>query len=177
MKSKQLNFFITPADYKAIDDFFQVHGSIARNNNVETQASEVSLQDVTDETHQFYLTKGEFEDNISIKVTENGLKYYYIVSSYLLEFSIGGFYSYNQNVLNAARFYYIYAYYGDDDTVVYKSETFVKWCDSIMEKFAEKFLKKYAKHKNNLYSQSAIEWIEANNAKLVNGGQEWVAAE
>lgn len=171
--SKQLNFFITSEDYNSVNSFLKECGAmilanddIGKENNISN-----SIIDLKEEVKQVFLTRNEFLKDVVIKTIEDNISYYYITSSFLLEFSIGGFYPYDKNSLQSARFYYIKAYYNESGDFVTKSEDFVNWCDEIFKKFKKIFLKKYSK--DCYCSESAIKWIELNNAVLNNGGQQW----
>lgn len=171
--SKQLNFFITPEDYNSVNSFLKecgaiilAAGDIGKEENIST-----SIIDLNEDVKQVFLTRNEFFEQVIVKTLENNISYYYITSSPLLEFSLGGFYPYDKKSLQRGRFYYIKAYYDSNGNFVYKSENFISWCDEIFEKFKKNFLKKYS---NDCYcSESAIKWIELNNAILNNGGQQW----
>lgn len=171
--SKQLNFFITPEDYYPINTFLKecnaiilINDNIGKENNISN-----SIVDLNEEIKQVFLTRNNFLKDIVIKTIEDDISYYYITSSPLLEFSIGGFYPYDKNSLQSARFYYIKAYYDENGDFVSKHEDFINWCDEIFKKFKKKFLKKYSK--DCYCSESAIKWIELNDAVLNNGGQQW----
>lgn len=171
--SKQLNFFITPEDYSSISIFLKECNSIIlANNNIGKEKDQSnSLIDLDEDTKQVFLTKNDLFNKVVVKTLENNFSYYYITSSPLLEFSLGGFYPYDINSLQSGRFYYIKAFYDENGDFVSKSEDFVSWCDEIFKKFKKKFLKKYSK--DCYCSESAIKWIELNNAVLNNGGQQW----
>lgn len=170
--SKQLNFFITPKDYNLIKDFLFKSGSmILTNIDIEKRKDiNISTNDLNDDIKQVFLTKKDFLDKVIIKTIDD-ISYYYITSSLLLEFSLGGFYKYDENSLQSGRLYYIKAFYDDNGDFVHKPDDFIKWCDEIFRIFKKTFLKKYSK--NCYCSESAIKWIELNNAVLNNGGQQW----
>ncbi len=171
--SKQLNFFITPEDYNSINVYLKECSSIilANNNIGKEKYINNSIINLDEDVKQVFLTKNDFFDEVVIKTIENNISYYYITSSPLLEFSLGGFYPYDKNSLQIGRFYYIKAYYDSNGNFVYKSENFISWCDEIFKKFKKNFLKKYSK--DCYCSESAIKWIELNKAVLNNGGQQW----
>ena len=132
MKSKQLNFFITPDDYYLIDNFLKENMSIIlTDNEIENpNKKDFLLVNKNENLNQIYLTKEDFLHEV--KIIKDGVKYYYLVSSNLLEFSLGGFYSYDKNSLHRARFYYIKAYY-ENGAFIEKSTNFTNWCDELMK--------------------------------------------
>ena len=173
MKSKQLNFFIVPSDYGAINKFFEKNEiklfwdkalNGARKNDKEILGS--------NDVFQIFLSQDEFSKHIYTRDTDSGIKYYYIVSSYLVEFSIGGFYPYDKSALQRARFYYIQDFYEDGNSIA-KSEIFINWAENVIKEFKSTFLVKYSKERDFWYSKNAIDWIERNEAQLVDGGQQW----
>ena len=178
MKSKQLNFYITPKDKEAIIDFLnRNHCCIVVDDYIKEDRNHCkSLQQVEENIFQIYLAKEEFLKNIKILSTPNGIEYYDNMISPVLQFDLGGFYPYDKNLLQRARFYYISGYYKDEKFIT-KSAQFINWADSLINDFKKEFLIKYSKEKTFFYSKSAIKWIEANNAILVNGGQQWKANE
>ncbi|GAA3758013.1 hypothetical protein [Flavobacterium ginsengiterrae] len=171
--SKQLNFFITPEDYNSINSFLKECSAIILTNDDIKKEKNIlnSITDLNEDVKQIFLTRNDFLKDVVIKTIEDDISYYYITSSALLEFSIGGFYPYDKNSLQSARFYYIKSYYDENGDFVSKSEDFVSWCDEIFKIFKKLFLKKYSK--DCYCSDSAIKWIESNNAVLNNGGQKW----
>lgn len=178
MKSRQLNFFITPKDWEPISHFLaENHIKVMIDESLNSDyENDGNLPTEEDEIYQVFLTRKEFLDDIEIKITDtNKIKYYSITTSPLLEFSMGGFYPYNRNILQRARFYFKGGYYNDEDVYVNKSNEFTDWAQDIMKQFKKRFLVSYPKQKDFLYSQSAIDWIEAHDAKYTNGGQEWQA--
>lgn len=171
--SKQLNFFITPEDYNSVNSFLKecgamvlADGDIAKEENVST-----SIINLNEDTKQVFLSRDQFFEKVIIKTLENNISYYYITSSPLIEFSIGGFYPYDKKSLQSARFYYIKVYYDENGDFVSKPDDLVNWFDEVFKKFKKVFLKKYSK--DCYCSESAIKWIELNNAVLNNGGQQW----
>lgn len=134
--SKQLNFFITPEDYNSVNSFLKECGAmILANDNIgkENNISN-SIIDLNDEVKQVFLTRNEFLKDVVIKTLENNISYYYITSSPLIEFSIGGFYPYDKNSLQSARFYYIKAYYDENGDFVSKSDDLINWFDEVFKK-------------------------------------------
>ncbi|OCA77106.1 hypothetical protein BBI01_01190 [Chryseobacterium artocarpi] len=132
-----------------------------------------TLPTIEDEIFQVYLSAPQFLDKIEVLSTDNGKKYFDILRSYLLEFSLGGFYPYNKNLLHRARFYYVKSFYDKYDDLEQKSNSFCEWGDSVIRDFKKEFLKRNSDDKGDLYSQSAIEWINNNNAVKTGGGLEW----
>ncbi|TPD73745.1 hypothetical protein [Flavobacterium microcysteis] len=176
MKSKQLNFFITPKDWEAISVFLsenQIKVLVDESLNGDYE-NDGKLPNEDDEIYQVFLTRKEFLSDIKINTTDtNKIRYYSITLSPLLEFSMGGFYPYNKNILQRARFYFKSGYYNEQDIYVNKADEFTNWAQEVMKQFKKKFLISYPKQKDFLYSHSAIDWIEAQNAKYTNGGQGW----
>ncbi|TJZ53602.1 hypothetical protein FAZ15_16340 [Sphingobacterium olei] len=178
MKSKQLNFFITPEDYNEIDHFIKEKSALVlvkqyidkRNNGIQKE-----LPNLDEEIFQVYLTKEVFLKDIEILSADNGIKYFENWLSPILQFSLGGFYPYDKNLLQRGRFYYVTGAYNSKGDFVYKTTDFVQWSDSIIKDFKRLFLKKYSKGDGFWYSESAIQWIEEHDAVLINGGQEWQA--
>lgn len=176
MKSKQLNFYITPNDREAISVFLEENQCCVMAD-AYIKAGDNScrkLEQVKEDIFQVYLTKEDYLKNVTTLSTENGIEYYDNMISPILQFNIGGFYPYDKSLLQRARFYYVSEYYMNEKTIR-KSAQFIDWADSLMKDFKQKFLIKNKEEKTFLYSQSAIEWIENNNAELVNGGQQWKA--
>lgn len=120
-----------------------------------------------------YLSDSKFLNEIEIKSTKNGITYFDIRSSSIMEFSYGGFDTDDQNTIHRGRFYYVKSFYNKFDNLEKKSNSYIEWCDDIIRSFKKEFLKKYSSDKEDLYSQSAIEWIENNNAVKIGGGLGW----
>jgi hypothetical protein len=175
MSSKQFNFFITQEDYINIDFFLKNNNILILSDNyIGKSYDSFDLIKYNEENiHQVYLTQKEFINQITISNIEDKFLYYLITSSFILEFSLGGIYSYDNNLLHRGRFYYTKKYYNDNGKMVVKPTDFTNWCDEIIKKFKKHFLEKYIEDRECYYSKSAIEWIKSKNAKLINGGQQW----
>lgn len=176
MSSKQLNFFITPEDYSRINEFIiQQKAKILLNQDLSNEVDIFFRDELPDNNQifQVYLSLNKFEDNIIILTTKKGLKYFDIQESCILEFSFGGFYPSNPNILQRARFYYTKSFYDNNGVATGKRNDFVLWCDDFIKEFKKEFLIKYSKEKEFLYSKSAIDWIEKNEAKETEGGLGW----
>ncbi|WP_160140290.1 hypothetical protein [Chryseobacterium sp. c4a] len=177
MASKQLNFFITPDEYERINKMILERNIVVLVKQNISITSEIViskiLPPIEDEIFQVYLSTPQFLDKIIVLSTDNGKKYFDLLRSYLLEFSVGGFYPYDRNILQRARFYYVKSFWNDQDILEKKSDDFIQWCDNFIIEFRKEFLNKYSKGDIFLYSDSAIKWIEENDATLINGGQQW----
>ncbi|OCA77105.1 hypothetical protein BBI01_01185 [Chryseobacterium artocarpi] len=176
MTSKQLNFFITDRDLELISDFFKGKSvKILLESNISDNYEIQALNQLPDKDMQslVYLCDSKFLNEIEIKSTKNGVKYFDILSSSIMEFSSGGFDTDDQNTIHRGRFYYVKSFYNKFDDLEKKSNSYIEWCDNIIRRFKKEFLKKYSNDKEDLYSQSAIEWIENNNAVKSGGGFGW----
>jgi hypothetical protein len=174
--SKQINFFITPEDYEAINTLLIEKEIIVSYRSI-CGIWEKTLPDLKKEIHQVFLSKKEFLDTIYynsyINKENKTVPYYDIDSSNILEFSLGGFYPSNIDILHRARLYYPTSFYDNNGEYFYKSKEFIDWCDDFRKVLKKRFLKRYEKEDMFWYSQSAIDWIESHNAKLTFGGQKW----
>lgn len=177
MASKQLNFFITPENFDRINEMILERNIVVILKQNISDTSEIittkTLPPIKDEIFQVYLSTPQFLDKIIVLSTDNGKRSFDVLRSYLLEFSLGGFYPYDINLLQRARFYYVKSFFNKYDELEQKSNSFCEWCDSVIREFKKEFLKKYSNDKEDLYSQSAIEWIEENNAIKTGGGLGW----
>ncbi|OCA77104.1 hypothetical protein BBI01_01180 [Chryseobacterium artocarpi] len=177
MASKQLNFYITPNDYERINTMISENDIIvlckskifADNNIVYTN----KLPNIDEEIFQVYFTDSRFLERIKILSTNNGIRYFDIDESYLLEFDLGGFYPYDRTILQRSRFYYVKSFYNAESNLEKKSDLFCDWADGIIKNFKNEILRKYSKEKYFFYSESAINWIEENNAIEKPGGLGW----
>lgn len=178
MSSKQLNFFITPEDYQRINSFIHrkealvlLNEDITSNNKIEIKSGIPSAY-----VYKIYIFKKEFLDKIKIKTittNANDIKSFVIDESYLLEFNLGGFFPNDKNALQRARFYYVKSFWNEENILEEKSNDFTLWCNDFIKDFKKHFLKKFSKEKTFLYSDSAIKWIEDNNASEAGGGMYW----
>ena len=178
MDSKQFNFYTTPRDIEGIAKFLKSrYAIILVDQYIGTNKSTLnSLSDVDTGIFQLYITTQHFHENVSILTTkQKKIKYFDKTSSPILQYNLGGFFPYDLSSLQRARFYYIRSYFDENQQLAYKSNDFINWCDSLINDFKDTFLKKYDKEKAFLYSESAISWIEENDADLINLGQQWKA--
>jgi hypothetical protein len=171
--SKQLNFFITQEDHNRTNLLLQENEIFVLTNNKISMWQNV-LPKNEDEIFQVYLGCKRFFDNVYLYTNEfTGEKHIDILKSNILEFSLGGFYPYDRNVLQRARLYCPTEYYNDVDVLVKKPKEYISWCNSVIKIFKTKLLKRFEYETTYFYSQSAIDWILTNNAQLTMSGQSW----
>ncbi|PWN64103.1 hypothetical protein [Chryseobacterium viscerum] len=177
MASKQLNFFITPDDHDRINEMILERNIMVILKQNISDTSEIvtskTLPSIEEGIFQVYLLISQFLDKIVVLSTDNGKKYFDINRSYLLEFSLGGYYAYDRNILQSGRLYFVKSFYNNLDELEEKSHSFCEWCDSVIRDFKKEFLQRYSNDKDFFYSKSAIEWIEKNNAEETDGGLGW----
>lgn len=176
MSSKQLNFYITPEEHERINEFIHKKGALILLNQKISNDDKIELQSEIpkNDVFQIFLSNNEFVKKVKINTTGNNhIKYFGIDESYLLEFDLGGFYPYDRNILHRGRFYYVKSFWNEDDVLEKKSNDFTLWCDDIIKDFRKEFLKRFSKEKTFFYSDSAIKWIEDNNASETGGGLSW----
>jgi len=179
MKSSQINFFITADDLPQIDAFLKEKKCIYIRNNVSKvevsfATSIVNLRDK--DVLEVYLTTEEFSNEIQFEYLD-GKDYYYIDinKSYVIQFSFGGLYPYSDKELHRGRFYCVHQFFDNQSALQRKHEQFLTWVKTIFKHFKSNFLKSYTEYPDDLFSQKSIEWIEAHNAKPVNGGLKFVS--
>ena len=173
MRSKQINFFITPDDMQEIDIFLKKENCIIVLNNVSDPDMAFGFDIVKnkEQLFQVYLTKEEFKKHISFKyISSQDYYYVYDTKSDVIEFSIGGFYPYSNKELHRGRFYYVFEYYNDDGDTTQKSIEFIQWADDIVKKFKKHFLKKAPELTSDFFSDKALSWAKSNHAKPIEGG-------
>lgn len=164
MKSKQINFFIVPEDYKLIDEFLSNHEcSIYIDSYIDKKLNPINrLPKIEEEIFQVFLTNNKFNIRLIAKPNEKS-SYFDIIKSDLIEFSLGGFYPYDKTILQKGRLYFISEFFEGEELKV-KNLDFVDWSNDILKDFKKKFLKKYSNHGSVYYSENAIKWIEDNQA-------------
>ncbi|WP_454046417.1 hypothetical protein [Chryseobacterium sp. Marseille-Q8038] len=177
MASKQLNFFITENEYPRINEFFATNEiKVLLEENITDDFRILPLEQLpqkNDFPSMVYLTNNRFLHETKILSTKNGIKYFDIRKSPVLELSLGGFISKEKDILERGRFYYVKSFYNENDELEKKSNSFCEWSDSVIKDFKKEFLQRYSNDKDFLYSKSAIEWIEKNNAEEMGGGLGW----
>ena len=174
MNSIQLNFFITPNDFKEIDIFLKEQECIVIKNNLlkpEVFPGYSLNSAARDKVFQVYLSDEKFLKYISLKFLEE--KNHYYVSerdSEAIQFSLGGFYPYSDTELHRSRLYYVTRYYDANNLLVSKNEEFLQWANSFLRHFKKKFLTSSKDFKSIYFSKDAKNWVSSNGARLVSGG-------
>jgi hypothetical protein len=172
MKSKQLDFFILPADWAAIFNFLETReckiiiAGTSGNIQLLTSAADIVEKGV----FQFYICRRDDISEMKIENIDELTSQIDSLRSECIEFSTGGFYPYSNKELHRARFYYIIDYYADAGNVVKKSNRFILWADAVITSFKNEFLMKAKEYPNNLFSKKCIDWIKQHNAILKGGG-------
>jgi hypothetical protein len=175
MKSKQINFFITPNDKNKISAFLKANDCLLVKTNVEAAKIDSDISFEKKDVSQIFLSKEDFKKEIFFKQVEDR-NYYYVdvVRSLVIEFDIGGFYPYSNKELHRGRFYCITSFY-KEQKVVDKDQQFINWMNEIFKLFQKKFLFKKKEYMGYYFSDNALNWVNENNAQLVEGGLKLVA--
>ena len=142
MKSKQLNFFITPDDKNNMESFFKDHDCLFIRNNIKSAKIDLDISFEKESIFQFFLSKEEFKKKIFFKQLEDR-SYYYVdaIRSFVIELDIGGFYPYSNKELHRGRFYCVTSFY-NNGSVANKDGDFIKWIKKIFKLFPKEFLVK-----------------------------------
>lgn len=175
-KSKQINFFILPGELKIISTFFEKNECLIVRKDVPKKNALLEYNIISNEEKLFqvYIIKDQFKNNIYFKYLQSKDYYYLdVLSSYVLEFSIGGFYPYSDKELHRSRLYIINEYY-EGQELVRKSSEFLDWAGSVMKNFQKQFLIKSSVCLNDYISEQCIKWVNLNNSKLESGGQKFI---
>ncbi|MBX2925100.1 MAG: hypothetical protein KF746_23060 [Chitinophagaceae bacterium] len=175
-KSIQTNFFILPYELKSIDAFFKANRCLLIKKDVPKEPAllDIDISSSKEKVLQVYITKEQFKNNIHFKYLQSK-DYYYVdvLSSHAIEFSLGGFYPFNDKELNRSRLYVTTEFY-EDRQLVKKNADFVNWARRVVRDFKKKFLIKSPISLNNYLSEECLKWISANDAKLEAGGQKLI---
>lgn len=177
MKSKQFNFFITRDDSQLITDFFSKFECdiiLEKNDELYPLSTRICFNDVPLNVFKIYLTNSKYLSNLHILETPKGIKYVDDLRSNVIEFSLGGFYPYNSNILQRARLYIVTEYFDSRGVLIKKESDFLDWSNVVIKKFKEELLLKYSKDPNVYYSENAIRWIEEVNANKSMDGLAWI---
>ena len=170
--SRQINFYILPADLKAIEMFFNQNGVVFVPSRVydENNIFTTSLVEpyFTPATYLHYLALKD--DLLKIRLNWIERQKYFVVDDYIspvIEFKTGFFLPDSQcKELSRGRLYFKTDYYSDQQ-LVHKEAAFVRWGISLLNKFKRQFLVKYESQQANLVSPSVIKWLEQSNGNLV----------
>lgn len=173
MKSKQLNFYIVPEDMDSLNEFLKDKGCIVFINDYinENKNPVYSLPSIDENIFQVYLSSDKFENEIHI-IEKGETSYFDVFKSNFVEFTLGGFYPYDETLLQRARLYVITDYYRNDYLII-KDNVFIEWSNKLIKDFKKEFLKRFEEDKSVLYSKNAIEWIKENQAIYINAGNQW----
>ena len=178
MKSSQMNFFVLPDDMGDIMEFLRKNNIVcvkqSSNNKNRIFCDNIDIKKYS--SHIYYLTDKRFIKNISVDYIDSQNHYFVNdMTSYVIQFDIGGFYANKLNELNRGRLYFIKGYYDENKRFLDKDSEFVKWATDVLKKFKKTFLK----HGKNILkdvwlSSKTIEWIKENNASELPSGLRFV---
>ena len=141
MKSKQLNFFITPDDKNNMESFFKYHDCLFIRNNIKSAKIDLDISFEKESIFQFFLSKENFKKEIFFKQIEDKSYYVDVIRSFVIEFDVGGFYPYSNKELHRGRFYCVTSFY-NNGSVANKDGDFIKWIKKIFKLFPKEFLVK-----------------------------------
>jgi hypothetical protein len=162
--SRQINFFISNDDLKAIQLYFGEIGMLVVEVNRSGGQFEVQIAlKPFQENCQLFLTTEIFLNEIYVN---RGSVYpdIEVLRSKVIEFDVGGFSSINKFELIRSRLYFVSKFYDSD--LVGKDQEFIEWASNVMKGFKRRFLKKTSISKDFWMSSSVFDWAEKNNASL-----------
>jgi len=167
MNSKQLNFFIIPADLSDVYAFFnRMDVKYVKMNKYQADGITLERFPFRDGTiyDQIYITHPEFGRKIYTR--ENELISEYRINlekSYVLEFTPGGILPIRPHILKRARFYCTTSYFVSNGESVAKPDVFKKWVDKFFNAFKKEFLVK-SQSPGNYFSHRTVEWMKETGA-------------
>ena len=174
-KSIQKSFFIFPNELKLIDAFLKANSCLLIQKDVlkEPALLDININSSKEKTFQVYITKEQFKNKIHFKYLQSK-DYYYVdvLSSYAIEFSLGGFYPFSDKELHRSRLYVITEFY-EDEVLVKKSMEFLNWAKRLIKDFQKQFLIKSLIFPNTYLSEKCLKWVSINDGKLESGGQKF----
>jgi len=176
MKSKQINFFLSPEDLPEVEAFLSERHCLILKRNDENPETfhNYDIVNNREDVFQVCLCTEEFKEKIFYKHIESTDGYFIdIPKSFCIEFSIGGFYPYSNKELHSSRFYYVFEFY-KNGRLVRKSEEFIRWADDIIKDFKNKFLIKEPKYSKDFLSVKFIEWVKMNKAAITKDGTKFI---
>jgi hypothetical protein len=171
VRSKQLNFFIAPDEYREVKNFLSEEKVLifpSRRDEILLDNSDMIIHRKS--ILQIYLTTNHFEKDVHYKYVENR-NYYYIdiVKSDVIEFDLGGFYPDSYKDYYSGRLYVIGKYF-ENRMAVSKPEEFIAWSNNLFKKFKRKFLKKIDPLSLRYTSANFDDWVKKNGATLSRDG-------
>jgi hypothetical protein len=169
MSSKQLNFFVTPADWENIDTFFKRQEIVYVKNRL-VDKSDFKYNSFFGENkspHQIFFTNVGYTSNIFFHFDEVRKDYYPDrLKSYLVEFDLGGFNQADEKALHRGRFYYAKSYFATNGETIEKQKKFTDWADKIIKSFEKEFLRKIESEKFIYFSESALMLLENKSGTM-----------
>lgn len=136
MKSKQVNFYLTPNDQKLLMSkinevvSYVVASEITRNRNIKF-LNDTNITRMGEERLRICLTRPEDVDKIVLKhIEKQGYSIIDDIRSPVIQFSRC---YYKDGLLRRGRFYFISGYYNDDREFYLKEDSFIKWADMILK--------------------------------------------
>lgn len=179
MNSKQLNFFLAPTQWQAIDKFLKEHGCTVFPRRLDDELDEenYSVSELIGKVFQVCISKSDFRPSLNWKKTSDGkTSYLDIVSSNAIEFSLGGFFPNRMTEFERSRLYYVSKYESDNGQIK-KSKIFLDWADNVVKIFKKSFSIKLDESSGTYMSQAFINWNQVQNGVLSTDGTKYVFAE
>lgn len=167
MNSKQINFFLTPDDLPAVNDFLSNMNCVVikRHSLQPEQPVKYDLGINQDELHQVCLCRPEDLTKLVFVYLDNREEYYIDTNkSNCVEFSLGGFYMDNEKELHSSRLYFT-AQFFIDGGISKKDEGFINWADGVFKSFKKRFLIKDKDLVELKYvTENFIKWVNEKKA-------------
>jgi hypothetical protein len=114
MNSKQINFFLKESELVDIKNFFDEEGCLVSKRRCKNLSPNENYDFVSnaDQTFQVYVYLPKYINKIKLELVEEK-GYYYIdsLTSYCIEFGLGGFYPYSDKEFHRSKFYFVTKYY------------------------------------------------------------------
>ena len=137
MNSKQIIFFLNPVDLVEIETFLGENKCSFFKRKSENSKRYLNYDIVKNPEKIFQVCLCIEEHKSKLFYEQTQLKeecYIDILKSYCIEFSIGGFYPYNNKELHSSRFYYVLEYF-ENGKLIQKDREFINWADDLFKRF------------------------------------------
>lgn len=178
MKSSQLNFYIHPDDLIEIEKFFKNRNTLFVEQPIESInnpfITSITYPKPKNQFDKTYLTDNTLLENLFFdRVDKQGYFLVKDISSYVIEFSRGGF-LFEENKLERARLYFVKSYFDGGEEIT-KSEKFISWASGIIKDFKKNFLIKPTDNKGYYFSKRVLDWKKKCKAELDTAGLKLIA--
>jgi hypothetical protein len=165
MRGRQINFFVMPDEWQALEDYISENNMISVSTRMSTK--EIEQSNICEGTLFKYFVDKKYKDKLkTYYLKETGLYYIAETFSPVIKF-YRSYYDIEKNLLKRGKFYYTKGFWNDNGEWQEKPADFMQTADKLFKWFRKTYKNvKLPEYKGFLITQNVKEKMENEDLKL-----------